>query len=338
MNWYYIDGPRRMGPMDEPEWAALIREGKIRPETLVWHEGMDQRWVPLSEIPPEALPTEETALETEPENRREPETPEAFVERMTPLDYPVRLGACVSRGCSVLFSRFGLLVGTLFVFLAISAVSSVLPVLEYLFPLLFYGVLLGGVFHVYLGAMRGEPVEISDVFAGFRAPSFMQLVLQTLVSATVWQLCFLPSVIAMKVLGVDPTPALNAARNGTFTGLAIDPQTAMVLLLVLLACVIPAFYFTFCWMFSIPLIIDRGLPFWPAMQLSRRKVLQHPWRIGVLAAVAGLLSAAGLVFLGVGVILTAPLYPLITLQLYEEMFAAMPSRPSQPTEPGEPEA
>ncbi len=333
MNWYYIDGPRRVGPMDEPEWAALVREGKIRPETLVWHEGMGQRWVPFSEIPPESLPMEAEPAEQEPAS--EPETPEAFVERVTPQDYPVRLGACVSRGCSVLFSRFGLLVGTMFVFLALSAVSSMLPVLEYLFPLLFYGVLLGGVFHVYLGAMRGQPVEISDLFAGFRPPGFMQLVLQTLVSATVWQLCFLPSIIAMKVLGVDPTPALNAARNGTFEALAIDPQTAMVLLLVLLACVIPAFYFAFCWMFSIPLIIDRGLPFWPAMQLSRRKVLQHPWRIGVLAAAAGLVSAAGLVFFGVGVILTAPLYPLVMLQLYEEMFAP---QSNQPTEPGKPEA
>jgi uncharacterized membrane protein len=81
-------------------------------------------------------------------------------------------------------------------------------------------------------------------------------------------------------------------------------------------------------MYSIPLIIDRGLPFWPAMQLSRRKVLQHPWKVGMLSLVAGIISAAGIVLAGIGLILTAPLYTMIMLVLYEDMFQDGPLPPA----------
>ena len=49
MNWYYIDGPRRVGPHNETAWAELVRTGIIQPETLVWHEGME-KWTPYREV------------------------------------------------------------------------------------------------------------------------------------------------------------------------------------------------------------------------------------------------------------------------------------------------
>ncbi len=339
MKWYYIDGPRRVGPIDENEWAEMVRTGKIRPETLVWHEGMDSRWLPLSEIPPED--PEDASQEEAPEESEEPEasdedlepeteTPEAFVERVTPRDYTIRVGQCVAQAWSVFIARIGVLVGATFVAGAIFAVSAVVPVLDYLVPLLLHGVLMGGLMLISLRALRREPMEIADLFAGFHQPVFMQLVLQTLVSSTIWQLCFIPALIAMKMMGVDPEAAINAARNGTFEAITTDPQTAMVLLLVLMTCSIPAVYFVYCWMFSVPLIIDKGLPFWPAMQLSRRKVLQHPWKVGVLSMVAGLVAASGLLLLGLGFIITAPLYTLIMLALYEEIFRTEPPGPGEP--------
>ncbi|XHR28421.1 MAG: GYF domain-containing protein [Chthoniobacteraceae bacterium] len=332
MKWYYIDGPRRVGPIDETEWAEMVRTGKIRPETLVWHEGMDSHWLPLSEIPPEApeAASEEEAPEEAEALELEPETPEAFVERVTPRDYTFSVSECVAWAWSAFVARIGVLVGATFVAGAIFAVSAVVPVLDYLVPLLLHGVLMGGLMLISLRALRKEPTEIADLFAGFRKPVFMQLMLQTLVSSTIWQLCFIPALIAMKMLGVDPEAAINAARNGAFEAITTDPQTAMVLLLVLMTCSIPAVYFVYCWMFSVPLIIDKGLPFWPAMQLSRRKVLRHPWKVGILSTVAGLVAASGLLLLGIGFILTAPLYTLIMLALYEEIFRTEPPNPGEP--------
>jgi len=43
MNWYYVNQGQQAGPLTQEELLALVREGKISEETLVWHEGM-QGW------------------------------------------------------------------------------------------------------------------------------------------------------------------------------------------------------------------------------------------------------------------------------------------------------
>ena len=85
-------------------------------------------------------------------------------------------------------------------------------------------------------------------------------------------------------------------------------------------------------MFSIPLIVDKDLAFWPAMKLSRAKVLQHPWRIGVLAVCAGVLGTLGILGFFIGIIFTLPLNYLVMLALYEEIF-----NPPTSIEPPKPE-
>ncbi len=49
MNWYYSDGTQQIGPVTETDWTALIANGKITPETLVWREGM-ANWAPYSTV------------------------------------------------------------------------------------------------------------------------------------------------------------------------------------------------------------------------------------------------------------------------------------------------
>ena len=46
MNWFYADGGKQQGPIDEAQLVALIQSGKITQETLVWREGMAD-WLPL---------------------------------------------------------------------------------------------------------------------------------------------------------------------------------------------------------------------------------------------------------------------------------------------------
>ena len=57
MNWYYVDGEKQAGPVDDAQLEGLLRDGRIQLETLVWHEGM-ANWQPYSEVrpPPPAPP------------------------------------------------------------------------------------------------------------------------------------------------------------------------------------------------------------------------------------------------------------------------------------------
>ena len=43
--WYYRNGDERLGPVDDTEFRRLLGQNVIRPETLVWREGM-RDWQP----------------------------------------------------------------------------------------------------------------------------------------------------------------------------------------------------------------------------------------------------------------------------------------------------
>ena len=62
MNWYYVEQGQQTGPVNDAQFAELVRTGKILPDSLVWREGM-AAWqsyreaitpLPSSELPPGA--------------------------------------------------------------------------------------------------------------------------------------------------------------------------------------------------------------------------------------------------------------------------------------------
>lgn len=62
MNWHYVNQGQQAGPVTEEELLALVREGKISEETLVWREGM-QNWTPFHQA---ALPTSPAPIQPPP--------------------------------------------------------------------------------------------------------------------------------------------------------------------------------------------------------------------------------------------------------------------------------
>jgi uncharacterized RDD family membrane protein YckC len=49
MNWYYSDGEKQAGPIEETELNRLVTLGTVRSDTLVWHEGLAS-WQPLGVV------------------------------------------------------------------------------------------------------------------------------------------------------------------------------------------------------------------------------------------------------------------------------------------------
>ncbi len=49
MSWYYSDGGKQVGPIDETELNRLVTLGAVRSDTLVWHEGQAS-WQPLGVV------------------------------------------------------------------------------------------------------------------------------------------------------------------------------------------------------------------------------------------------------------------------------------------------
>jgi uncharacterized membrane protein len=88
----------------------------------------------------------------------------------------------------------------------------------------------------------------------------------------------------------------------------------------LLLCIIPGIYLGVSWMFTLALVIDKKLDFWPAMELSRKVVGKHWWALFGMAIVFGLLAIAGVLACCVGVFVTATIAQVAFIYAYEDIF------------------
>jgi uncharacterized RDD family membrane protein YckC len=50
MSWYYAENNERRGPIEDAAFEALVTSGTIKPDTLVWRDGLTE-WVPYSQAP-----------------------------------------------------------------------------------------------------------------------------------------------------------------------------------------------------------------------------------------------------------------------------------------------
>jgi hypothetical protein len=87
-------------------------------------------------------------------------------------------------------------------------------------------------------------------------------------------------------------------------------------------------YFQVCWLFALPLAADKGLEFWPALQLSRRMVMKHWWMTFWLTFVSGMLVLAGMLACLVGVFATGPVALAMLAAHYDRVFGRLAPQPS----------
>ena len=72
-----------------------------------------------------------------------------------------------------------------------------------------------------------------------------------------------------------------------------------------------------------PLVIDRRMNFWAAMELSRKMVTRHWFMIFAFLIVYGLLVIAGLIACCVGIFVTMPIGFAALMYAYETIFSRL---------------
>ena len=97
----------------------------------------------------------------------------------------------------------------------------------------------------------------------------------------------------------------------------------------LLLCLLPGIYLAVAWVFALPLVIDKKMDFWPAMELSRKVVHRHWWVIFALLLVNLLVCLLGLAVCIVGVFIAQPVAYGALAYAYEDIFGTKPSPPSK---------
>jgi len=96
--------------------------------------------------------------------------------------------------------------------------------------------------------------------------------------------------------------------------------TSLLTWLGFLCLILPGIYLAVAWWFTLTLVIDKRLDFWSAMELSRRVVTRHWWKLFGFWLVVVLLYALGLVVFFVGFLITAPIAMIAATYAYEDIF------------------
>jgi uncharacterized membrane protein len=181
---------------------------------------------------------------------------------------------------------------------------------------------MGGLWLFYIRQIRGQGPGVGDAFGGF-GPRFGQLLLVQLI----------PTLVAMGfvfLLGVGAAltiPALLLAGRHSGETPALAAPMLVFLGVVLLVFVVVMIYLNTCWAFALPLAVDKGLRFWPALELSRRVVSKHWWMTFLLILVCGLLATAGLFACVVGMLITGPIAFAMLAFHYNKVFGDLVSEP-----------
>ena len=81
-------------------------------------------------------------------------------------------------------------------------------------------------------------------------------------------------------------------------------------------------------MFAFCLLVDKKLEFWPALQGSCEKAKTDYVSLLVLCLVGTLISMAGAILCGIGVILTAPFSSLLSVVAYRHLFEGAEAAPA----------
>jgi len=277
---------KQYGPVSAEQVQQWIAEGRAGAQTKA-QTADSSDWQPLSAFPEfaDALAAQSTA---QPPPVAEAATPAPLSPDAFAHDYRLDIGTCVSNGWNLFKNNFSLLfLGVLIYLLIEGAIAALgaIPIVGPLFSLgnLFVvGPLMGGVFYLFLQAMRQRPASVGDVFAGFRM-QYLQLILGQLVSGLLAGLCIVPGIlVAVFVL-------LPSIMHQQAPGVV----QIVIAAVVVLASLIPMIYLQVCWAFTLPLVIDKRMDFWPAMHISRKMVGRHWWQVFGFFIVCGLLYLVG---------------------------------------------
>jgi uncharacterized membrane protein len=211
------------------------------------------------------------------------DTPETIAADYLRRGASIDIGSALSRGWDLVRDNAGVLIGASALGWLITIALGCVPIVGWVLGI----VLFGGLYLVFIRRIRGEAVQVGDIFAGFNI-AFANLVLGGLVT---WLLTTIGFVL----------------------------------------CILPGIYLCVGYVFALPLVIDKKMEFWPAMEVSRQVVQRHWWSMFGLVIVLALLVVAGFIACLVGAIVTIPVAIAALMYVYEDLFGASAALP--PTAP-----
>lgn len=162
--------------------------------------------------------------------------------------------------------------------------------------------------------------------AGFGITYLLQVVISVIAAMVSY-----PLLAGVNMAGIRRAAGQPLSFNELFSHFgragAIILAALLVTLLVYVGyalLLIPGIYLSIAYMFALPLIVERGLSPWEAMEVSRKAVSQHWFKIFGLYLLLSLIMLVAALPLGIGLVWVVPLTIISTGVLYRIIFGVLP--------------
>jgi len=212
---------------------------------------------------------------------------DALEREVLSRDYVLDIGSCLRRGWALVRSDFWPNVGVTALMLTLVGLLGSI----------------GGVFVVDSGGERHHSSGLALLLAG-----------------PIWGGLFLFFLKKIRGEGASVETAFSGFKIALLQLFLAGLVTTLLKGLGFVCLILPGIYLSVAWLFVLPLVIDKRLDFWPAMQLSLKTINKHWWKFFGLFIVLGLLNLAGLLLCFVGLFVTVPISFAARMYAYEDIF------------------
>ncbi|MBD2002060.1 MULTISPECIES: hypothetical protein [Cyanophyceae] len=101
--------------------------------------------------------------------------------------------------------------------------------------------------------------------------------------------------------------------------------SSVVIAIGFLLLIIPSIYLAVAYIFALPLVLEKKMSFWDGMELSRKLISKQWFSFLGFALVLVLLNLAGVLLLGVGLLVTIPISTCAIAAAYADIVGLQPS-------------
>ena len=309
---------REYGPCSADDLRRWFREGRLNGQTMIQAEGSTE-WKPLAAFPefasllsgalPPGVPPTIGPTTGIPTASGTPVSINDLINR----DYDLDIFGCVSRAWRLMGKHFWPVIGvSLLVGLAMGAINQVIQAIA--LPIIGISSMpsLEDPSNFQPGTMHFPPgLFLGLAFVGLLAAPMKAVLMGGL---------FRYYLKLVRGESAELGDAFSGFSRSLVPLLLLGLVTTILETCGFVLCVLPYIYLATAWAFSLPLVIDRQMDFWPAMELSRKVVSRHWFVVFGFFLVNALVACSGILIFCCGIIATAPLAGLAMMYAYEDIF------------------
>ncbi|KIP90489.1 MULTISPECIES: hypothetical protein [Pseudomonas] len=194
------------------------------------------------------------------------------------------------------------------------------------------GIIIGGFLIFYVAIFIASFVigAVLGIFTAF-SENLALIIIGQIVTTILASAVSYPFIAGLSMIGIRRAAGQPFSFNEIFNHfgrtvplLIVAVVMMLLIYLGMLLLLIPGIYLSVAYMLAIPLVVERGLSPWQAMEASRKAITQHWFKVFGLFLLLGLIVAISAIPVFIGLIWTVPLFVVAMGVLYRTIFGVLP--------------